>query len=121
MCSDLDKGAFDYASRIIAGRMLRDEPLSQLERVFAAQVIGGMRECPPPEGKRLAEKFAMNVHLVFVSKLLVAKFGLTLTRNDASYERVSACDAISDALSNLGITKTPRSVKDLLFHKVAHG
>jgi hypothetical protein len=115
--SDFDKGAFDIVSRIITTKLLRDEPISEPERVFAAQVIGGMRKCPPSEGKRLSEQFSINLHLVFVAKLLVAKYDLTLTRNDESSGKNSACDAVSDAARNLGINKSPRAVKDLLLHK----
>lgn len=35
MESDSDKGAFDIASRITTTRLLRNEPLSYLERLFA--------------------------------------------------------------------------------------
>ncbi len=115
--SGTDKGAFDIASRITTSKLLRDEPMSLDERLFAAQVIGGMRKSPQPEGKRRTEHFALNIHLVILAKVLVVKFGLKLTRNAAAVSQDSACDAVSQALSLLGPGKSWRAITELLTHK----
>jgi len=115
--ADTDKGAFDIASRITASRLFRDEPMSPEERVFAGQVVAGIRKCPPPEGKRLTPSFALNVHIVMLAQLLVDRFQLNLMRNDEVALPMSACDAVADALAALGHTKSPRAIKELLTHK----
>lgn len=97
MKSKTDKGAFDIASRIVATKLFRDEPLNVEERVFAGQLIAGIAQPPSPEGKRLAASFSLNVHLVYIARLLVKEYALNLTRNDVSATKDSACDAVSEA------------------------
>lgn len=119
MEADHDKGAFDLLTRIITAKLLRSEALSQQVSLFAGMVLGGMKKAPPPEGKRLAKHFVANVHLVFLAHQLSRAFGLDLTRNDESPVQESACDAIAKALAAIGISKTPRAIKELLVHKSA--
>ena len=117
MKSDSDKGAFDIACQITTSKLLRGELMSLEERVFAGMVMGGMKKSPPPEGKRRAKSFAMNVHTVYIAKKLVTKYGLYLTRNDENVFNDSACDAVSDAFAYLGVHKTWLAIKSLLVHK----
>lgn len=117
MQADTDKGAFDIASRIVTTKLLRGEPMSLEERIFSGQVLGGMRQCPPSEGTRRAGSFALNIHTLAITHVVAQKFGLSLTRNDETTSKDSACDAVSDALSALGLAKSPRAIKELLFHK----
>ena len=119
MESDHDKGAFDLLIRIVTAKLLRNEPLTQQVSLFAGMVLGGMKKAPPPEGKRLAKHFVANVHIVFLAHQLSRAFGLDLTRNDESSVQESACDAIAKALAAIGISKTPRAIKELLVHKSA--
>jgi hypothetical protein len=62
--SDSDKGAFDIACQITTSKLFRGEPMSLEERLFAGMFTAGIKKSPPPEGKRLAKDFAMNVHTV---------------------------------------------------------
>lgn len=117
--ADTDKGAFDLARRVVTTRVWRDEQMSPEERMFCGMVLSEKKRCPPSEGKRIAEQFSVNLHLVFLTRLLVKKFGLFATRNNESSASVSACDAVSNALENIGIHRTAHAIKNLLVHKTS--
>lgn len=112
-----DKGAYDIACRITTAKLFRGEPLSEAQSMFAGMVVGGILKCPPPEGKRITETFALNVNLILLAQILAQNFDLKLTRNDEGMAQASACDAVSEALTALGVAKSPRAIKELLVHK----
>lgn len=116
MHAGTDKGAFDIAVRWTTSKLLRNEPLSLEESQFAGLVLAGKMTAPPAEGKRLAQTFGLNVQLVMLATTLVPRFGLKAMRNDESEAHESACDAVSDALSELGHAKSWRAIKELLIH-----
>lgn len=118
MTAERDKGAFELVRRIVTTKLLRNEPVSIPASLFAGMVLAGLKKSPPPESQRLSKTFARNLHLVYLARTISKSFDLALTRNDSSGgSGVSACDAISDALENVGIFKSPRAIKDLLVHK----
>ena len=111
-----DKGAYDILGRIIAGRILRNKPLSDAERMFAGQIMAGVWEAPASEAKRSSKSFALNLHLLFIARLVRERFGLKLFRNDSGGSGMSACDAVSEACCTLGMNKSFRAIKDIFMH-----
>lgn len=114
MEAERDKGAYDLLVRIAISKLLRNEPLTQQISIFAGLVLTGKKKAPPPEGKRLAKTFIGNFHIVFLAHHLAWLYGLDLTRNDATKVEESVCDAIAIASGQLGVSRTARSVKELI-------
>lgn len=114
MEAERDKGAYDLLVRIVVSRLLRNEPLTQQISVFAGLVLAGKKKAPPPEGKRLARTFITNFHIVYLAHHLARLYDLDLTRNDATKVEESVCDAIAIACGQLGVSRTARSVKELI-------
>lgn len=116
MKAESDKGAFDLLSRIVASKLFRGEPLSETLRTFAGLVVAGIKKSP--KGSKAAHSVVVNLHLVVTAKAITSRFGLPLTRNDAS-PPLSACDAVVDGLAVLGHTRSWRSIKELLVHQTS--
>lgn len=110
------RGAFDLLCRIVAAKVMRGEELSPPLREFAALRIGpGL---PPPAAySKISSTFVANLYLVILAYGISRRFGLSLTRNEAS-EPTSACDAVSHALLELGHAKSWRAIKELILNKI---
>lgn len=111
MKAETDKGAFDIVCRVVASKLFRNEPLSEPLRTFAGLRVVDRK--PSPKGRKAAKTVALNLQLLQVTKSVAGRFGLALTRNDAS-PPFSACDAVSSGLSRLGHSRSWRSIKELI-------
>ena len=112
--AESDRGAFDLARRVIASRLIRNEPLPRLAGEFAGWIIAGVID--PPRKSKKAATFTHNVMLYWAAKRIEHDFGLFLTRGDDTGSN-SACDAVSIALDKLGHGKSYRAIKDLCYHR----
>jgi hypothetical protein len=110
--ADHNKGAFDLLCHIVATRLFRNEPLSPQLRTFAGLRVAGEIE-PPKSSTKVAKNHVQNLYLICLAYRAAEDFGLTLTRNEVS-AALSACDAVAQALSNLGHQRTWRAIKELI-------
>lgn len=111
-----DKGAYDILRRIVASRLFRGDTLSDTERMFAGQIIAGVFVPPPSEAKRLSKSFANTINILFATRYVIERFGLGISSGAESLVRISACDAVSDALASLGVHQTSNSIRNIVNH-----
>lgn len=112
--SENSRAAFDLLCHITASKIQRGEELTYPLRVFAALRVGPGLPSPAKASKR-SVTFVANLLLLMTAHLLARNFDLSLTRNEAS-EPASACDAVSEALKELGHGKSWRAIKELIVH-----
>jgi len=114
--AERDRGAFDLARRIVAARLIRNEPMPEKAYEFAGWNLAEVFN-PPPRNKR-ALTFTNNVMLYWAAKRIEGEFDLKLTRGDEN-AALSSCDAVSEALKRIGHSKSYRAIKELCIHKSA--
>lgn len=106
-----DKAAFDLCCDISADFLMSGRSLPVAFRAFIAAFITG--KLAKPKGTRHAQTWARNLAIYGVTRQVSHRFGLTLTRNDASKERASACDAVEEGLRRAGHAISYRAIKEL--------
>ncbi|PTX54656.1 hypothetical protein C8N43_3473 [Litoreibacter ponti] len=113
--SAMDRGAFDLYCKIVASRLFRGQPLNFQMSVFAGlMVLQGIS--PPRASKKKSALFVAHSYIYWVALCLVQKFNISATSNDQG-PGLSACNAISLALGELGHAKSPRAIKEILVGK----
>ena len=111
MRAESERGIYDLVCKLIASRIIRNEPLPEQSRSFAGLHIAGMMAAPAKQAKR-SKNFTDNLMLYWTAKLIEDQYPLRLTRNDAG-AATSACDAVADALAISGHKKSYRAIKEL--------
>ena len=98
---------YAFASKILAG-----EPIPEDYRELAASFVIGENSGPP---QKSGSKSGRHRHAKIVSAVkMLCEYGMTATRNDASSNKDSACDAVAEALRELGLRPiTFKGVKDI--------
>ena len=109
-------GAFRLLSDICAAHVFRSEPIPEHAKDFAGLLLSGQLDFP--KRTKASKTYARNLFLLGAAETCRNDFGLALTRNDETMQRISACDAVSEALKSLGHhTIEPRAIKELFIHQ----
>lgn len=93
---EVSTAAFDLCTRIAAHGLIVDQALPPALRKFAGYYLANLVK--RPKGTRRSEKWLRHIYLLTLVKVAEKQFGLTTTRNDATVDPKSACDAISKGL-----------------------
>jgi hypothetical protein len=92
--------AFDIASEIAFKNVGGGVELAEGIRHFICMMVGG--RCQRPRARGRARDWLRDRLVLEILQELVAKFGVSPTRNDASDHKNSACDLVSGAFALAG-------------------
>ncbi|MGJ8625275.1 MAG: hypothetical protein ACSHW1_21235, partial [Yoonia sp.] len=107
-----DADVFDLCKQIVASNVFAGEPLPIGLRHFAFCILYGQYKRPTPAHRKSQIDFTLHITIYQLINTAIIKFGMKLTRNDES-AAVSACDAVSDALTKSGINYSFSQIKAL--------
>ena len=115
-----DRWVWNSLQKVVGGRLLHGQPLSDALRRWAGEVL--LSDRTPPRKSRGAPSTttARNQLIVKALKILRDECGLTITRNDAS-EVVSACDVVVAVLAEYRIALSYKRVAEIWSRQPAGG
>ncbi|MEH6393144.1 MAG: hypothetical protein V7763_15975 [Sulfitobacter sp.] len=108
----IDADIFDLCQDIVQTNILYGEPLAIGLRTFAISVLEGRYKRPTPPHRVGDKDFLLHLVIFQLVSDAIINHDMKLTRNDAS-PAVSACDAVSDAVSNCGLDYSFAQIKAL--------
>lgn len=110
-----DEAARRLMTKLVASKLLSSLLLSKDEAVFAALALEGILPAIKAKpGRKREANFNRNMFLVSLVDDLINRFGLPLSRNDATKQAQSACDAVAEAFAECGRHEiTFKTVKDV--------
>tara|TARA_R100000773_G_C4209144_1_gene109169 strand:+ start:260 stop:970 length:711 start_codon:yes stop_codon:yes gene_type:complete len=108
----IDADIFDLCQHIVRANIMLGEPLAIGLRTFAISVLEGRYRRPTPPHRVGDKDFLLHLVLFQLVSDAIINHDMKLTRNDAS-PAVSACDAVSDAVSNCGFDYSFAQIKAL--------
>ncbi|MCL6286027.1 hypothetical protein M3P21_21150 [Ruegeria sp. 2012CJ41-6] len=103
--------AYNLLREISADFILRDDELPPSLRQFAALHLRGRLN--EPKKKRIHKTAFRNIWLLSLSRNVAADYDLSITRNDESRVRTSACDAVAMGLARNGHHISYRAAKEV--------
>ncbi len=116
LLANRDNEFFDALTDICATNVFAQVPLKPPLNNFAAQVLTGLTKRPPKAARPRKKDWMEKNYLWSLTLELVVDYGLSLTRNDATYDSKSACDAIAEALTICGRKTNYSEIKNLMVH-----
>jgi len=109
--SEESLAAYNLLVEICANYILRREPLTGSLVTFSVLHLTG--EIEKPKKKRAYQAAFTNQLLYTLAQTVSRDFGLSLTRNEATAEKKSACDSVSQGLAKNGHHRTSGSIKEI--------
>jgi hypothetical protein len=103
-----DPVAYDALKHIACELLRHGDPIPEPLASFVVEVLQEKRKRPNQSG-RYEGANAQRDHMIALAVFKATELGLSETRNDATPGEISACDAVAEALKNLG--QTPSSYK----------
>lgn len=109
----VDPDYFDAVSYLCAHNIMSGRAVPSMLRGFASDVLTG-RASRPKRPHRPKKKNWLELSFIYsISRTTAQKFDLFLTRNDASRNQYSACDALAEALTTCGCEIKYHDIKKL--------
>lgn len=105
------RGAFDFARHSAASYIQNGWTLPGGLQAFSVQYLGG--QLNEPKIGRIDKHFGRKFLLYMYCRWAEILFCLKLTRGDNTPEQKSACDAVQEALSRVGVAIGFRAIKDI--------
>jgi hypothetical protein len=96
-----DARSFEFLREAFASKILEGDPIPEEYRELAASFVMGEHKGPR---KKPGAKAGSYLHEKIIDAVeMLCEHGMTATRNDESPNKDSACDAVAEALRQLGL------------------
>lgn len=105
---------FDAVLEVCAYYVLAGEAMPAGLRSLAFEVLAQKRARPKKEGRPKKDNFPANTFIIGTTLAAARFFSLTPTRHSVDGARNSACDAMSEALAELGVSLSYEKIKALI-------
>ncbi len=107
---------FDLCRKICAKNVLVDAELPKFLRIFAEQFLEGKIKRPNPNHRERNKDWLAQFFLWSAIGEIARRFALKPTRNDVTRSKLSACDAMAEALTVCGRKTIYSEMKHLMVH-----